>query len=119
MPKHLTLACLGALKLYELEDFRVSGSLPQFIFEVCSALYRSPSLHTWLQLLKKKKTQNKGVRCLFPLVGHAQVSLLNFNVGRARLFELVSLVSVFKVSPHACEMGWNLKVAVLFGRNLK
>lgn len=117
MPKHLTLACLGALKL---ENFRVSGSLPQFIFEVCSALYRSPSLHTWLQLIKeKKKKQNKGVKCLFPLVGHAQVSLLNFNVGRARLFELVSLVSVFKVSPHACEMGWNLKVAVLFGSNLK
>lgn len=118
MPKHLTLACLGALKLYELENFRVSGSLPQFIFEVCSALYRSPSLHTWLQLIKEKK-QNKGVRCLFPLVGHAQVSLLNFNVGRARLFELVSLVGVFKVSPHACEMGGNLKVAVLFGSNLK
>lgn len=59
MPKHLTLACLGALKLYELEDFRVSGSLPQFIFEVCSALYRSPSLHTWLQLIKKKKHRTK------------------------------------------------------------
>lgn len=62
MPKHLTLACLGALKLYELENFRVSGSLPQFIFEVCSAFYRSPSLHTWLQLIKekKKKTEQKG-----------------------------------------------------------
>lgn len=59
MPKHLTLACLGALKLYELENFRVSGSLPQFIFEVCSALYRSPSLHTWLQLIKEKNTEQR------------------------------------------------------------
>lgn len=56
---------------------------------------------------------------LFPLAGHAKVRLLDFNVGRTRLTELVSLISVFQVSPHACEICRNLKVAVLFGSNLE
>lgn len=56
---------------------------------------------------------------LFSLVGHGKVSLLNFNVGWARLFELLSLVGVLKVSPHTCELGWDVEVAVLLGSNLK
>lgn len=95
-----------------------SDSLPQFIIVGCSALYRSPSLHAWLQWVKTGLKLQR-ITGSFPLVGHAKISLLNFNVGWTRLFELLSLIGVLKVSPHACELGGDFKVAVLFGSNLK
>lgn len=56
---------------------------------------------------------------LLPFTGHAKVGLFYFEVGRTRLLELVSLVGVFQVSPHAREVSRDLKVAVLFGSDLE
>lgn len=91
---------------------------PQFIFLGFRTLYRTPILHGWINLVKtglKLQTHNGSVF----LVGHAKVSLCNFNVSRTRLFELFSLTGILKVSPYACELGWDVKVTVLLGSDLK
>lgn len=48
----------------------------------------------------------------------SQVGLLNLDVGRAGLAEFLSLVSILEVPPHTSELGWDVKVTVLFGSNL-
>ena len=55
----------------------------------------------------------------FPFVGHAEIGLLDFNVGWTGLAELFSLWGVLKVLPHAYQLGWDVKVAILLGSNLR
>lgn len=57
-----------------------------------------------------------GCEFLFPL-DNTKVSLLDLDVGRTRLFELLPLVGVFKVPPDPCELSWDFKIAVLLGSN--
>ena len=55
----------------------------------------------------------------FPFVGHAEIGLLDFNVGWTGLAELFSLWGVLKVLPHTYQLGWDVKVAILLGSNLR
>lgn len=71
-------------------------------------------------MVKTKNNLNHiKIQHLFPHVGHAKVSLFNFNVGWTRLSEFFPLVGVLNVSPHACELVRDVKVAVLLGSDLK
>lgn len=55
---------------------------------------------------------------LFSFISHTQISLFNFNVSWTRLSEFFPLVGILNVSPHACELRGDVKVAVLLGSNL-
>lgn len=55
---------------------------------------------------------------LQPLIGHVQVSLLDLDVGRAGLSELLPLVGIVQVPPYTSELDRDVKVTVLLGSNL-
>lgn len=111
--KHFAFACLQ-----DLEGGIVSDSLPRFILGGWSPLLSTIFTlygYNWV----KTGIKLQRIKCLFPLVGHAEVGLLDLDVGRTRLFELISLVGVVEVLPHARELGGDVEVAVLLGSNLK
>ena len=62
---------------------------------------------------------DKGKRVSFPCISYTHVGLLNLNVGRACLPELLPLIGVLKIPPYTAELGWDVKVTVLLGSNLR
>lgn len=77
------------------------------------------TFYRWLNWFKIRLGWHEHPQQLFSFVGHTKICLFNFNISWTRLSEFFPLIGILNVPPHACELGRNVKVAVLLGSNLR